>query len=138
MPYDPTIGQIMIWTGNFAPKGWANCDGSLLSIDQNPALYSLIGTYYGGDGRTTFGLPDLRNRFPVHFGAGPELTERNLGDTWGSQSATLTGTPLSAEADPEGTADAAAFTGEPEVATMPPYQRVRFVIAVQGIYPQRS
>ena len=63
---EPMLGQIVIFAGNFAPRGWAFCDGSLLPISQNQALFSLLGTIYGGDGRNTFGLPDLRGRAPVH------------------------------------------------------------------------
>ena len=74
MPAQPFIGQIMVFAGNFAPQGWAQCDGSLLPISQYDALFSLIGTTYGGDGQTTFALPDLRSRLPIHQGqgAGPE------------------------------------------------------------------
>ena len=78
---EPFIGQIMMFGGNFAPRGWATCDGQLLSISSNSALFSILGTTYGGDGRTTFGLPDLRGRVPVgsHGSAGPGLTNRPLG-----------------------------------------------------------
>ena len=76
---EPFIGQINMFAGNFAPRGWALCDGQLLAISQNSALFSLLGTNYGGDGRTTFGLPDLRGRLPIHAGAGPGLTNRNIG-----------------------------------------------------------
>ena len=75
--------------GNFAPRGWALCDGQLLSISQNDALFSIIGTIYGGDGRTTFGLPDLRGRVPMHSGNGPGLTPRPLGQKSGTEQNTL-------------------------------------------------
>lgn len=71
--------------GNFAPRGWALCDGQLLSIAQNTALFSILGTTYGGDGRTTFGLPDLRGRVPMHAGNGPGLTPRPLGQKTGAE-----------------------------------------------------
>ena len=64
---DPFLGEIRMFGGNFAPQGWALCNGQLLSISQNTALFSLLGTNYGGDGRTTFGLPDLRGRAPIHM-----------------------------------------------------------------------
>jgi microcystin-dependent protein len=80
---DPFIGEIMLFAGNFAPRGWALCDGSLLSISQNTALFSLLGTMYGGDGRTTFGLPDLRGRVPLHSGQGPGLANRIQGEQGG-------------------------------------------------------
>ena len=71
---DPFLGEIKMFAGNFAPRGWALCDGHLLAISQYDALFSLLGTAYGGDGRTTFGLPDLRGRIPIHVGTGPGLT----------------------------------------------------------------
>jgi len=86
---DPFIAQIMMFAGNFAPRGWAFCDGQLLSISSNAALFSILGTTYGGDGRTTFGLPDLRGRVPMHPGSGPGLTSRRLGEKTGSESVTL-------------------------------------------------
>ena len=76
--------------GNFAPRGWAFCEGQLMPISQNTALFSLLGTTYGGDGRTTFGLPDLRGRVAVHPGQGSGLTRRSLGKKFGSQNKTLT------------------------------------------------
>ena len=85
----PYIGQIMMFGGNYAPRGWALCDGQLLSISQWTALFSILGTTYGGDGRTTFGLPDLRGRVPVHPGQGPGLTPRSLGQKAGEESVTL-------------------------------------------------
>jgi len=78
-----------MFAGNFAPSGWALCDGQLLAISQNDALFSLLGTIYGGDGRTTFGLPDLRGRLPMHTGSGPGLTPRNLGQKFGSETTLL-------------------------------------------------
>lgn len=84
------IGQIMLFGGNFAPRDWALCDGQLLSIAQNQALFSILGTTYGGDGRTTFGLPDLRGRVPVHAGSGPGLTPVNRGEKSGRETVTLT------------------------------------------------
>ena len=86
---DPYIGEIRMFAGNFAPRGWASCDGQLLQVSQFDALFSLLGTIYGGDGRTTFGLPDLRGRIPVHAGSGPGLTNRPLGQKSGSERATI-------------------------------------------------
>jgi microcystin-dependent protein len=82
---DPLIGEIFMFAGNFAPRGFAFCDGQLLPISQNTALFSLLGTTYGGDGRTTFGVPDLRGRAPLHAGQGAGLTNRRLGETGGSE-----------------------------------------------------
>ncbi|WP_432696104.1 tail fiber protein [Marinobacterium sp. YM272] len=82
---EPFIGEIIMFGGNFAPRGWAFCDGQLLPIAQNTALFSIIGTTYGGDGRTTFALPDLRGRVPVGEGSGPGLTPRTLGAKFGTE-----------------------------------------------------
>lgn len=86
---EPFIGQIQTFGFNFAPRGWAFCDGQLLSIAQNNPLFALLGTTYGGDGRTTFGLPDLRGRVPLHEGTGPGLSPHPLGQRAGTESATL-------------------------------------------------
>ncbi len=89
---EPFVGEIRMFAGNFAPVGWAFCDGQLLAVSQNDALFSLLGTIYGGDGETTFALPDLRGRLPIHAGAGagPGLSPRALGSRAGQQSETLT------------------------------------------------
>lgn len=87
---DPFIGQIIMFGGNFAPRSWAFCNGQLLSIAQNTALFSILGTTYGGDGRTTFGLPEMRGRVAVHAGNGPGLSDRRLGSRSGSETNTQT------------------------------------------------
>jgi microcystin-dependent protein len=86
---EPFIGEIILFAGNFAPRGWALCNGQLLSIAQNTALFSILGTTYGGDGRVTFALPDLRGRVPMHAGQGPGLTNRTLGEMSGQETVTL-------------------------------------------------
>lgn len=86
---DPYIGQITIFAGNFAPRGWAFCQGQLLSISQNTALFSLLGTTYGGNGSTNFGLPNLQGRAALHPGNGPGLSPHIAGELAGSESATL-------------------------------------------------
>ena len=86
----PFIGEIKMVASNFAPRGWAFCDGQLLPIAQNTALFSILGTTYGGDGRTTFALPDLRGRLAMHAGTGPGLTSRRLGAKGGVEIVTLT------------------------------------------------
>ncbi|MGD1846317.1 MAG: phage tail protein [Salibacteraceae bacterium] len=93
---DPFLAQIMIFAGNFAPRGWAFCEGQLLPIASNSALFSLLGTTYGGDGRTTFALPDLRGRSGMHPGHGPGLTNRKLGQKLGVETTTLNITQLAA------------------------------------------
>ena len=87
---EPFIGEIRMFGGNFAPAGWALCDGQLLAISENDALFTLIGTTYGGDGQVTFGLPDLRGRIPIHSGQGPGLSNRTLSEQFGSETTTLT------------------------------------------------
>lgn len=87
---DAFIATILLFSGNFAPLGWAFCNGQLLQINQYSALFSLLGTTYGGDGKTTFGLPDLRGRIPVGFGQGPGLQNINLGQQIGTNTNTLT------------------------------------------------
>ena len=93
---DPFVGEIRMFAGNFAPRSWALCDGQLLAVSQNDTLFSLFGTIYGGDGRTTFGLPDLRGRVPIHMGAGPGLTPRSIGSRSGSERATVSSNQLPA------------------------------------------
>lgn len=80
---DPFIAQVVIFGGNFAPRGWAFCDGQLLAISSNTALFSILGTTYGGDGRTTFALPDLRGRAPIGPRSGPGLSSYQLGQRGG-------------------------------------------------------
>jgi microcystin-dependent protein len=86
---DPLLGQISMFAGNFAPRGWALCDGQLLLIDQNQRLFSILGTTYGGDGRTTFALPDLRGRAPIHEGQGTSLSDKRLGQRGGAEQVIL-------------------------------------------------
>lgn len=86
---DPFIAEIRIFGFNFPPTGWAFCDGQIMAISQNTALFSLLGTTYGGDGRTTFALPNLQGSAPLHPGQGPGLSLRDLGETGGEPSVTL-------------------------------------------------
>jgi microcystin-dependent protein len=86
---DPFVGEIRVVGFNFAPTGWAQCNGQLLPLSQNTALFSLLGTFYGGNGQTTFALPDLTDRLPVHQGQGPGLSPRSLGEQTGSETVTL-------------------------------------------------
>jgi len=90
----PFIGEIRMFGGNFAPAGWAFCDGQLLPIAENDALFALIGTTYGGDGQSTFALPDLRSRVPVHQGQGPGLSPRVIGSNGGSETVALAAAQL--------------------------------------------
>jgi len=86
---EPFLAEINMFGGNFAPRGWAKCDGQLLAISQYSAVFSLLGTIYGGDGRTTFGLPDMRGRVPMHEGTGPGLSQRRLGERGGAENVAL-------------------------------------------------
>lgn len=86
---EPFIGQVLMFAGNFAPRGWAFCNGQLLSISENQALFSILGTTYGGDGRTTFALPDMRGRVAVHPGNGPGLSDYHLGQKGGVEQVSL-------------------------------------------------
>lgn|SRR6185503_16643690 len=87
---EPFLGMIAIYGFNFAPRGWAMCNGQILPIAQNTALFSLLGTTYGGNGQTTFALPNLQSRQPMHFGQGPGLSSYDLGQVGGSENETLT------------------------------------------------
>jgi microcystin-dependent protein len=86
---DPFVAEIRIFPFNFAPTGWAWCDGQLMPLSQNTALFSLLGTTYGGDGKSNFALPDLQGRAPMHPGQGPGLSLHDLGETGGSETVTL-------------------------------------------------
>ncbi len=97
---DPFIGQINLFAGNFAPRNYALCQGALLPIAQNTALFSILGTTFGGDGRTTFGLPNLQSRAPMHWGNGPGLTNRRLGEVGGSDTVSLNETENATHSHP--------------------------------------
>lgn len=163
----PYVGEIRMFAGNFAPTGWALCDGSLLSISQNAALFSLIGTTYGGDGVTTFALPDLRGRFPLHQGGGT-----TLGATGGAETVTLTlaeipahthlptaSTSAGTSQDPGGNfwanwtgsqygTQAPSVALAPEAAgvaggsqpheNMPPFVTINFIISLFGVFPSQN
>ena len=132
---EPFIGQIMMVGFNFAPRGWAFCDGQLLPIAQNTALFSLLGTTYGGDGRTTFGLPDLRGRVPIHPGTGPGLSQHRLGERGGQEQVALQQTEVATG----GRDTAAVNVGPgPDLSNVQPYLCVNFVIALVGMFPSRN
>lgn len=127
---DPFIGEIITVGFNFCPRGWASADGQLLAISQNTALFSLLGTMYGGDGRTTFGLPDLRGRVTVNSGWGPGLSEYRQGAKGGSEHV---------QASVKGSLGA----GQNVDVSKPhdnrqPYLALKKCIALVGIYPSRN
>ena len=97
---EPFLAEIRPFAFNFSPRGWASCDGQILPINQNQSLYSLLGTTYGGDGRTTFALPDARGRSIVHEGNGPGLTSRILGSRYGTETETLNTTQIPSHSHP--------------------------------------
>lgn len=163
---EPFLAEIRIMGFNFAPRGWAFCDGQILPINQNQSLYSLLGTTYGGDGRTSFALPEMRGRVPIHVGSG-----HNLGQRTGVESVTLTsaetpnhnhtvqGTSSTADqAVPNNTLLAASNNGKPFAASgtgsmaatsiantggqahnnMQPSLAMNYCIALQGLFPSRS
>jgi microcystin-dependent protein len=105
---EPFIAEIKIFAGSFAPRNWAFCDGQLLPISQHTALFSLIGATYGGDGRTTTALPDLRGRAPMHAGNGPGLSQRRLGQKGGEETATLSESQMPAHSHSVDTGNAPA------------------------------
>lgn len=107
---DPMIGEIMQTGFNFCPRGWAKTDGQLLAISSNNALFSLVGTIYGGDGRTTFALPDLRGRAPVHVGSGPGLSPRAMGSRTGLETTVMTVAQMPAHSH---TAGIRTLSGQP-------------------------
>ena len=111
---EPLLGQIQAFGFNFTPRGWAQCDGQLLPINQNTALFALLGTIYGGDGRTTFALPDLRGRVPIHQGRGPGLTDRRIGSRGGAEITVL------------------------GVANMPPHNHLATTTATATLHAQTS
>ncbi|WP_346838995.1 tail fiber protein [Microbulbifer sp. SAOS-129_SWC] len=110
------VGEIRIFAGNYAPKGWAFCHGQLLAVSENDALFSLLGTIYGGDGRNTFALPDLRGRLPVGEGQGNGLSPRRLGQKFGQDSVTLTQAQLPAHRHDFVATTAAAESASPSGA----------------------
>lgn len=116
---EPFIGQIMITGSSFCPRGWVEANGQLANIASNSALFSLYGTMYGGDGRTTFGLPDLRGRTPIHKGQAPGLRPRSMGEKGGSSQVN-------------------AASGNTAIAVGPPYLTLLYCIAISGVYPSRS
>ena len=165
---EPFIGSIILFAGNFAPRGWAFCNGQLLPIAQNTALFSILGTTYGGNGQTTFALPDLRGRVPLHPGTGPGLSQYTLGQSAGAETITLTSSEMPAHTHVQpasngdqttnrpnaavparggvyaGTTDGSALDptspagGSQPHSNLQPYLAVNYIIALEGIFPSRN
>ncbi len=131
------LGEIRMFAGDFEPQYWAFCNGQLLPIEQNSALYSLLGTTYGGDGRTTFGLPDLRGRVPIHVGgyngSAPGLSTYRLGEKGGVESIT----PRSVQAT-SANSDGVNVASDSKVTNRQPYLGVNYIIALDGVFPPRN
>ena len=122
---EPFLGQLMLFGGNFAPRGWALCNGQILAINQNTALFSLLGTTYGGNGQTTFALPDLRGRAPLHAGQGPGLSPYALGQVGGTENVTLLATEMPAHTHAQPATAADETTNRPNAAVPAAGRRVR-------------
>ena len=133
---EPLIGEIIMFAGNFAPRNWALCDGQLLPINSHQALFSILGTTYGGDGRTTFGLPDLRGRVPVHAGQGAGLSSYRLGQKGGTEKVSISkGTPV---APTKKAGSVNVVTANTQPSNLQPYTTVNYIIALEGIFPSRN
>ena len=145
---DAFIGEIRMFAGNFAPQGWMFCQGQILPIEQFTSLYSLLGTFYGGNGVTTFALPDLRGRVPIGTGQGQQLSWYNIGQSGGAEHLTLISSQIPATAQVLHPNTGDSSEGELAVLTpgaseqpfynMPPFLAINFIIAVAGIYPPRE
>jgi microcystin-dependent protein len=165
---EPFLGSIILFAGNFAPRGWALCNGQILPISQNTALFSILGTTYGGDGRTTFALPDLRGRAAVHFGQGPGLENYSLGQSAGEESVVLNVNEIPAHQHAQPASNAEQDTNRPGNAVpakggvyanasdgttldpttiaggsqphdnRSPYLTLNYIIALEGIFPSRN
>ena len=118
---DQFVGEIRIFPINFAPRGWAPCNGQLLPISQNTALFSILGTTYGGDGRTTFALPNLQGKVALNPGQGPGLSNRDLGEEGGSPTETLLISEIPAHSHPLFFTEAQATTNVPTADVMPAF-----------------
>ena len=138
---EPYLGEVSLFAGNFAPRGWALCDGQILPINQNQSLYSLLGTTYGGDGRTTFALPDLRGRAPIHEGQGAGLSSRSLGSRFGDERVTLTTAQVPSHNHslpaPPGTSTGNTGGGQAH-PNMQPSLALNYTINLTGLYPSYS
>lgn len=133
---EPIVGQIILFGGNFAPRGWAFCDGQTIDIADNEQLFSLLGTTYGGDGRTTFRLPDLRGRVPMHAGHAPDLSPRDIGQKIGAEAVALTATQLPEHRHEILVSDAEPNTNAPSKAALGSAKT--YVNAAEGTHRQKS
>ena len=135
---DAMIGEIRMFAGNFAPRGWQFCEGQLLNISQNDALFSILGTTYGGDGRTTFALPDLRGRTPLHPDKRARIQPVVIGATGGSTKTNLLNQSLQAAPVEKGQNGIGVPDVSSGVEVRPPFIGINYIIAVYGTYPSRN
>ena len=168
MSQDGFVGEVKMFAGNFAPRVWALCEGQLLAVSSNSALFSILGTTYGGDGRTTFALPDMRGRVPVGQGNGPGLSDKRLGQLGGSETTTsnVVNVPsmyyqvpgfkidldkvedgditygnqsfLTVGNSPNTTINTQRSGGNQAINNMQPYTGINYIICLYGTYPSRS
>ncbi|MDA8874541.1 tail fiber protein [Winogradskyella sp.] len=168
MSQDGFVGEVKMFAGNFAPRGWALCEVQLLAVSSNPALFSILGTTYGDDGRTTFALPDMRGRVPVGQGNGPGLSDKRLGQLGGSETTTsnVVNVPsmyyqvpgfkidldkvedgditygnqsfLTVGNSPNTTINTQRSGGNQAINNMQPYTGINYIICLYGTYPSRS
>ena len=134
---DPVLGEILAFGFNFAPRGWAQCNGQLLSINENSALFSLLGTTYGGDGRTTFALPDMRGRVAIHQGQGPGLSNHKLGSRFGVENSYLRATRAGVKPG-TGVEVVSNFMDNGMLSVHQPTLAVNYCIALVGTFPPRN
>lgn len=127
------IGTIILFAGNFAPRGWAFCHGQLLAVQQNAALFSVLGTTYGGNGHSTFALPDLRGRVPVGQGEGLGLSNYALGEAGGVENVSIVGAVGTAPGE-----QPALAAHAPPHSNVQPYLGLNYIIALEGLYPTRE
>jgi microcystin-dependent protein len=129
---EPFLGMIAIYGFNFAPRGWAMCNGQILPIAQNTALFALLGTTYGGNGQTTFALPNLQSRVPIHFGQGPGLSSYDLGQAAGTETTTLTVNQMPGHGHTVAASGGDADSGKPAGRVLANSSATNFVSAPDG------
>lgn len=135
---EPYVGELRLFAGTYAPRGWAFCDGRVLPVSENDALFSLIGTVYGGDGRTTFALPDLRGRIPLGQGQGRGLSERVVGQSFGTETVTLLATQMPAHNHRLSASRTEAVSPSPADAVFASNASNKFYAPNSGSAPQES
>jgi microcystin-dependent protein len=132
---NPFLGEIRLFAGNFNPRGWALTNGQILAISQNTALFSLLGTTYGGNGTSNFALPNFQSRMPVHQGQGIGLSSYVMGEQGGAESISFSSLPIPSAPSP---AISASVGFRPQVQTVSPFLTLTFIIALQGVFPSRN